>query len=408
MTSNVDDATPNGLKRSEPPDVSTPASAKKRKLDDDAAESTNAPRTLSSIASAIGNVFGYGSQPQSSNVTTNASAAPSSAPAPKARPAIKLAALKGTIWDSREKPRLGGSPSKATPTKSPSSKNKATPKSSARKSQAATADSPSKPRPRGRPRKYPIAPVVEFAEEDQQGEGESTDELAAADATATPSSVQKQASAKRLWAAADASPAPKGILTPSKNRTQTPKSVKFDKQVDGDLFFEDLPTAKKPATARMPKAKEPDVLCGLCAKGHSRHPNQIILCENCDYAVHQQCYGVEEIPEGDWLCKGCAQDDLETPMELDAATAASARAADVPDIPNIDQHLRSLQRVLLDRCTGRRRIEMFGLQEVHEKARQMVEQTVVAGEGNSMLLIGGRGSGKTTVSRDIDAIEFSG
>jgi len=41
---------------------------------------------------------------------------------------------------------------------------------------------------------------------------------------------------------------------------------------------------------------------------------------------------------------------------------------------------------------------MFGQEETYEKAKQLVEQTVVAGEGNSMLLIGPRGCGKTTVS----------
>lgn len=392
MTSNDNDATPNARKRSQPEGASTPTSAKKRKLDNDADESAKPPRTLSSIASAIGNAFGYGAQNQASNA--------SAAPTPKARPAIKLAALKGTIWDTQEQPRLQLSASKATPTKSPASKSKATPKSSARKSQAASAASPSKaPKPRGRPRKYPVAPVPDATVQNQQDEEEdSVDELAAPSSAVTPSSIQKQASAKRLWGTPAASPAPKGILTPSKNRTQTPKSVKFDKQPDGDLFFEDLPTAKKPTTTKTPKAKEPDIICGLCAKAHSRPPNEIILCDNCDYAVHQQCYGVDEIPEGDWLCKGCAQDDaLQTAPEAEIAPTAITRAADVPDIPNIEQHLRSLQRVLLDRCTGRRRIEMFGLQEVHEKARQMVEQTVVAGEGNSMLLIGGRGSGKTTV-----------
>lgn len=394
MTSTGDDGTPNSRKRTQPDDASTPTSAKKRKIDDGPNQPSAATRTFGSIASAVGNAFGFGARPPVSNAPSNSPGAASQSPAVKPRPAIKLAALKGTIWDKQEKPRLGASPSKGTPTKSSASKAKPTPKSAARRAPAA--DSPTKKRPVGRPRKTPVAPVREPAE-DTQDETDSVDELAGPEPSATPSSVQKQASVKRLWGA----PTPKGILTPSKNRAQTPKSVKFDKQPDADLFFEDLPTAKKPA-AKITKEKEPDIVCGLCAKAHSRPPNEIILCDNCDYAVHQQCYGVEEIPEGDWLCKGCAQDDvLEAPVDVDTAPTVPARAADVPDIPNIDQHLRSLQRVLLDRCAGRRRIDMFGLQEVYEKARQMVEQTVVAGEGNSMLLIGGRGSGKSTMLENI-------
>jgi origin recognition complex subunit 4 len=39
-----------------------------------------------------------------------------------------------------------------------------------------------------------------------------------------------------------------------------------------------------------------------------------------------------------------------------------------------------------------------GHDEELKKVHQVVEQTVLAGEGNSMLVIGARGSGKTTVS----------
>ncbi len=36
--------------------------------------------------------------------------------------------------------------------------------------------------------------------------------------------------------------------------------------------------------------------------------NAILLCDGpgCKVALHQHCCGVAEIPEGDWLCNGCA------------------------------------------------------------------------------------------------------
>jgi origin recognition complex subunit 4 len=254
--------------------------------------------------------------------------------------------------------------------------------------------SPSKTRSIGRLGSTNSAQTSE--DEDEESEG---DELAADTPSATPS---KQVAGKRLWGSTAASPTPKGILTPSKNRTQTPKTVKFDKRLNGELHFEDLPKTKKTTTPRKPpKEKQPEIVCGICSAPHSKPPNQIILCDNCDYAVHQQCYGMTEIPEGDWLCKSCSQEDIFTSTPKKDTTSMSkapSRPDDIPDIPNLDRHVRSLQRVLLDRCAGRRRIDMFGLQEVKDKARQIIEQTVVAGEGNSMLLIGARGSGKTTVS----------
>ena len=56
-----------------------------------------------------------------------------------------------------------------------------------------------------------------------------------------------------------------------------------------------------------------DALCAICCSGRSVDPNLIVFCERCDIAVHQQCYGVVEIPEGEvvqalWHC--CASLDV--------------------------------------------------------------------------------------------------
>lgn len=406
-TSGGEETTPNGHKRSPPPPgdhvAATPTPIKKRKLNDAAKPSSSAPKTLDAISSAISSVFGYGRQSQASPngaPPLSGTQSPAASPSPsKPRPAIKLAALRGTIWDNSERPRLA--PSTDTTPKSAKSRAKGTPSKSAAKQRtprgASATDSPSKSRSIGRPNG---TSSIQHLDDDQ--DDELADEQYGAEQTGTPT-AQRQLPAKRLWGSVAPSPTPRGILTPSKNRSQTPKSVKFDKQLNGELHFEDLPKSKKATTPRKAKEKAPvdEIVCGICSKPHSKPPNQIILCDNCDYAVHQECYGVAEIPEGDWLCKSCSQDDVfvNTPKkDTVSMPSAPVKATDIPDIPNLDQHLRSLQRVLLDRCTGRRRIDIFGLQEVQEKARQMVEQTVVAGEGNSMLLIGARGSGKTTVS----------
>ncbi len=62
---------------------------------------------------------------------------------------------------------------------------------------------------------------------------------------------------------------------------------------------------------------EEEALCGVCAGGASAPGNLIVFCERCDLAVHQACYGIEQIPPGappthshaTYLAFGCAVGD---------------------------------------------------------------------------------------------------
>jgi origin recognition complex subunit 4 len=61
------------------------------------------------------------------------------------------------------------------------------------------------------------------------------------------------------------------------------------------------------------------------------------------------------------------------------------------------EELDLLKTIVLERITGRRAAPLVGIDEEYKSVRQLIEQTITAGEGNSMLLIGARGSGKTSL-----------
>ncbi|CAG8121709.1 unnamed protein product [Penicillium salamii] len=65
------------------------------------------------------------------------------------------------------------------------------------------------------------------------------------------------------------------------------------------------------------------------------------------------------------------------------------------------EEIRVLSTTVLEKLSGSRQIPIRGLQPEYQKVHQLIEQTVSVGEGNSMLLLGSRGCGKTAIVESI-------
>ncbi|KAH9387374.1 bromodomain and PHD finger-containing protein 1 [Nematocida major] len=58
----------------------------------------------------------------------------------------------------------------------------------------------------------------------------------------------------------------------------------------------------------MTKISDSDELsdeCNICGEKETEDDDFLVFCDGCNIAVHQSCYGVPNIPEGNWLCRPC-------------------------------------------------------------------------------------------------------
>ena len=65
------------------------------------------------------------------------------------------------------------------------------------------------------------------------------------------------------------------------------------------------PTVQDHVAEEEDKEGQEDAVCMCCFDGSSLEGNRIMFCDGCNAAVHQACYGVSEIPEGDFFCDRC-------------------------------------------------------------------------------------------------------
>ena len=48
-----------------------------------------------------------------------------------------------------------------------------------------------------------------------------------------------------------------------------------------------------------------DAQCAICNNGDYEDEDLIVFCGACNIPVHQRCYGIDKIPDNDWICNNC-------------------------------------------------------------------------------------------------------
>ena len=91
-----------------------------------------------------------------------------------------------------------------------------------------------------------------------------------------------------------------------------------------------------------------------------------------------------------------------TPQRSNAAKQKERSDTYVAELPSLTEAQTGLlQYMVLEKMHGKRPIPLTNLSDEYTKVNTVVNQTITAGESNSMLLIGARGSGKTALVNHI-------
>jgi len=91
---------------------------------------------------------------------------------------------------------------------------------------------------------------------------------------------------------------------PKKEKPAAKAKPKHKKRPRDDTQIQVQPVAP------LDKPEETPDKCHVCWEGAAYDDNQILYCEGCDVAVHQDCYGVKQVPKGDWYCSPCVEGGL--------------------------------------------------------------------------------------------------
>lgn len=168
---------------------------------------------------------------------------------------------------------------------------------------------------------------------------------------------------------------PKGILTPSRSdRKRIRKSVAFEDENErhgSRLEFKNIDLSTEASSKKKKRMTKP-------RQSHSTDPEVSLV----DDLVGDEAVNRESTPE------------VPDILNLECQTAPLFDPAPVVDE---DPHLTSIKAKIISRLTGSTLVPLTNLITEYTKVHTLVKATITAGEGNSILVLGARGSSKTNL-----------
>ena len=96
----------------------------------------------------------------------------------------------------------------------------------------------------------------------------------------------------------DSKPQLKQSIPPLQQNPQPPQPQETGQQI------------VQPAPMTPEDSEDDGEVCDICGMGYSEPDDMLVFCDQCNIAVHQGCYGISKLPEGEWLCSVCRQGRL--------------------------------------------------------------------------------------------------
>lgn len=117
-----------------------------------------------------------------------------------------------------------------------------------------------------------------------------------------PQSARGGADDQRLLRRSRRAPAPASLAAPA----ETPEP-QAHAAATSQAATSQAPTSQAATSVIGEQPDNDDDSCAVCQEPEGFEDNPIVFCDGCNVGCHKECYGLSELPAGDWYCDRCKQ-----------------------------------------------------------------------------------------------------